>query len=70
MNFLSPATVLPAKRLGAPRSTAGVEVPADRIGTVGLQCVKRIYRISFGFTHLLSVSHPVQTKNDNVLMQC
>ena len=53
-----------------PWSAAGVEVPADRIGTVGLQCVKRIYRISFGFTHLLSVLILYQTKNDNVFVWC
>ena len=71
MNFLCPSmTALPCETVRQPRSAVGVEVPADGIGAVGLQCVKRIYRISLGFTHLLSVLILYMTKNDNVLVRC
>ena len=50
-----------------PGSTGGIEVPADAVGTVGVQRIKRIYGISFGFTHLLTVLILYMTHNDNVL---
>ena len=43
------------KPLRNPRRTARVEIPADRVCTVGRERLKRVYRISFGFAHLLSV---------------
>ena len=52
-----------------PRCTVDVEVPADRISTVGLQCIKRIYCISFGFAHLLTVLILNMSEHDNILIR-
>ena len=51
-----------------PRSTVDVEIPADRICTVFLQCIKRINGISFRLTHLLSIFILNMSKNDNILI--
>ena len=52
-----------------PRCAVDVEVPADRVGTICLQGVKRIDSVSFGLTHLLSVLILNVTENDNVLVR-
>ena len=52
-----------------PRCAVDVEVPADRVGTICLQGVKRINGISLGLTHLLSVLILNVTENDNVLVR-
>ena len=52
-----------------PRCAVDIEVPADRICSVCLQCIERIYRISFGLTHLLTVFILYMTQYDNVLVR-
>ena len=52
-----------------PRSTVNIEIPADCICTVSFQCFKRIYRISLGFTHLLTIFILYMTQNDNILIR-
>ena len=52
-----------------PRCAVDVEVPADRVGTICLQGVKRIDSVSFGLTHLLSVLILNVAENDNVLVR-
>ena len=46
-----------------------IEIPADRIGAVGLQSVKRIHRISFGLTHLLAIFILDMSENDNIFIR-
>ena len=52
-----------------PRCAVDIEVPADRICSVSLQCIERIYRISFGLTHLLTVFILYVTQYDNILVR-
>ena len=53
-----------------PRCTVDVEIPADCICSVSLQCLKRIDRISLGLAHLLSVLILYVTKHNNVFVWC
>ncbi len=46
-----------------------IEIPADRIRTVFFQRLKRVYRISLGLAHLLSVLILHMAQNDNVLIR-
>ena len=52
-----------------PRCGVAVEVPADRICTIFVQGIHRIYRVTLGLTHLLSVLILYVTKHDNVLVR-
>ena len=65
LSFLNSLSVETVRQ---PRSTVDVEIPADRICSVFLKCIKRIDRISFRLTHLLSVLILNMSKNDNVLI--
>ncbi|CDA06634.1 unknown [Blautia sp. CAG:257] len=49
-----------------PRSAVDIEIPADSVCAVFFQSVKRIYRISFGLTHLLSVFILNMSQNNNI----
>ena len=51
-----------------PGCRVDVEVPADRIGAVLLQCIKRIYGVALGLTHLLAVLILYVSQYDNVLI--
>ena len=53
-----------------PWCTVDIEVPADRICSVFLQCVERINCISLGLTHLLTILILHVSKYDNVLVWC
>ena len=52
-----------------PRCGVAVEVPADRICTIFVQGIHRIYRVTLGLTHLLSVLILYVTKHDNILVR-
>ena len=60
---------LAGESLRQPGCGTGVEIPADGICTVGLQCVERIYRIALTLTHLLTVLILYMAHNDNVLVR-
>ena len=65
LSFLNSLSVETVRQ---PRSTVDVEIPADRICSVFLKCIKRIDRISFRLTHLLSIFILNMSKNDNILI--
>ena len=52
-----------------PRCTVDIEIPADRVCAVSLQCIERINRIALGLTHLLSVLILDMPQNDNILVR-
>ena len=60
---------LPVETVGQPGCGIAVEIPADRICAIFLQSIKRIYRISLGLTHLLSVLILHVTQHDNILVR-
>ena len=52
-----------------PWSGVDIEVPADRICTILSQCFKRIYCISLGLGHLLSVLILNMSQHDNIFIR-
>ena len=52
-----------------PWGTVNIEVPTNRISTILIQRIKRIYRIPLGLTHLLSILVLNVTQNDNILIR-
>ena len=52
--------------VGQPWRGIDIEIPADRIRTVGLKRLERVHRIPLGLTHLLPVFVLHVTQNDNI----
>ncbi len=46
-----------------------VKIPADGICAIRFKCFERIYRISFGLTHLLTVLILYMSENDNIFIR-
>ena len=57
---------LAMETVGQPGSAVDVKIPADSICSIGFQSIKRIYGISFGLTHLLSVFILYMPQNNNI----
>ena len=58
---------LAVEAVGQPGRGVGVEVPADRVGTVGGEGIEGIHGVALGFGHLLSVFILHVAENDDVL---
>ena len=70
MKRLCPSiTAFPWKRFGNHDCTVNVEIPADRVSAVSLQCIERVNRVALGLTHLLSVLILDMPQNDNILVR-
>ena len=61
---------LAVEAVGQPGSGVGVEVPADRVGSVGGESIEGIHGVALGLGHLLSVLVLYVTENDYVLERC
>ena len=46
---------LAVEAVGQPRGGVDIEIPADRVGAVGLQRLKGVDGVALGFTHLLAI---------------
>ena len=58
---------LAVEPVGQPRGGVDVEIPADRVGAVGLQRLKGVNRVALGFTHLLAVLVLHMSQHNDIL---
>ena len=58
---------LAVEAVGQPRGGIDIEIPADRVGAVGLQRLKGIDRVALGFTHLLAVLVLHMSQHNDIL---